>query len=179
MNADPTRNRHRQPVPSGAAAAIAARPGAPMTAAPALRPLGAGDDATVHELLVATQQQQLDVQHALARLVYLQECAERPADLRTITLDATNPRLSDDVATASPSFGVYNPTDFPVYVGLGTIARPGSGALAILPRSLLVLPIPASSIDFGADPADVAAGSITFYLLRFATPQPASMGSLA
>lgn len=177
MHPDPTRNRHRQPTPP-ATAAIDPRPAAHVAGPAKLTPLHAGDEATVQELLVATQLQQLDVRDTLARLVELVD--RRPAQLRDVCLKATEP-IRRAEGWSAQSIGVYNPSAVTLYSSLGSGATPapGRGALSFPGKSLVVLPLAVEhELTFGADPADLAAGDLLFWVLLFDQVQPAAMEAL-
>lgn len=100
-----------------------------------------------------------------------------PAEIRPLTLTAARP-ITTDLGGNCLSIGVLNPTLTPVYLGIGgATAAPGAGAVSAPPKSLLVLPVPCGTLDVGGDPAILAGGDATVFLLRFATVQAAFLGA--
>jgi hypothetical protein len=68
-----------------------------------------------------------------------------------------------------------------VYLGLGgTMPRPGQGAIAVPPNSLMTLPVAPGDLDLGVDVNDsnLSADAVVF-VLRHATVQPAFLAAVS
>jgi hypothetical protein len=101
-------------------------------------------------------------------------------DLRTLVLTALAPIDTDQSGHTCLSIGVLNPTAVDIYWGIGGARpQPGQRAIAQPGKSLMVLPLRASDFSIGADPADLAAGDVPVFLLRFSTVQACFLGSVA
>lgn len=106
----------------------------------------------------------------------------RPADLRVIVLEQGRPVYRDDVgdALAARSIGVINPSPQEVRIGVGGISTSDSGrAIPVPAAGAMVMPVAAQDLEIGATAADLAAGPIVVYLLRFKTVQPFFMGTIS
>lgn len=102
------------------------------------------------------------------------------ADLRTVVLTANAPTQTDMSGTRAVSIGVLNPNAITVYWGIGgATPKPGQRAIAQPAKSLLVLPLSADDLDFGAAPADLAVADAPLFVMRFATAQPCFLGAAA
>jgi hypothetical protein len=116
-------------------------------------------------------------QVAAEALLELERLRATPADLIAVTLSST--QLSDMPPHRGRSIGILNPTTARIYIGVGgASANAGGKSPSCPPKTFLVLPVAVNQPELGVDPADVAAGAVTFYVLYYPTPQPALLGGL-
>jgi hypothetical protein len=156
---------------------MADSPRDPLSPRPAPRP----EPASSTDAHLAELQGSMDELASIAR--GMQEVVERlnePASITTHVLTQTRPRAIDDAHAPALSIGVFNPNDVTIFWGIGGgLAEPGRRAISQPGKSLLVLPVGATSLELGATAADLAAGDAVLFLLRFESVQPASFGGLA
>lgn len=129
----------------------------------------------------------LNVQHATAHSVNaareLLEVArrlEKPADLETITFTPQQWIVEKGPQVEEPalSVGVLNPTPLPIFVGLrGETPSPGNRTPICPPFSLLVLPVHGWQVELGVDPLVLGQQTISAFLMRFSSVQPAVLAS--
>lgn len=133
---------------------------------------------TTAELLITAQRQQATTADLLERLDRRERERNTPAQRRTFTLTAQQPKRTDEVGGTDASYGVLNPSGATIYVGIGgDPAEPGRGSIEVPPRSLLVLPLSADDVELGVSPTDPQLGTgVTVHVLRFATVQAAYLG---
>lgn len=124
--------------------------------------------AATHETLAATDRLE---RHALR--------AQTPPEMRTILINpGNNGRYTtlDKARWQAHSIGVLNTGSVPVFIGIGGIsATPGSGAPQCPAAAALTLPVLAQDLEFGCDPAVLAAQTATIYVFRFVTLQPLAL----
>jgi hypothetical protein len=131
------------------------------------------------EVIVTSQQLVKETRAAVNELLQLAKRQQRPAQLREVSLSQQTPKQRDEAGDTALSIGIYNPSPVTVYSSInGGAAEPGRDSLSFPPTSLTVLPLPVQDLELGADPAALAAGSVTVYVLRFDTVQPAFVGAL-
>jgi hypothetical protein len=141
-------------------------------------------EATLHAAQAA-QSAALETREAVRELLQLEQDRNRPADWELLRFRQAEPVLTWRAAVDEPtrSFGIYNPTALPVYLGLGGGSpSAAAGAAAVRGRSLVILPVAIAALEIGIDPADqgALAGGVDalVYGLRFTTVQPAFMGAI-
>lgn len=106
--------------------------------------------------------------------------ADTPAQLETITLDATTPVKRDEVRETSGSIGIINPTDYVLRLGIaGASAAPSARGMPIPPNAAIVLPLAVEDFELGLDydpaagaAATVGSDTVVVYVLRFKAVQP-------
>lgn len=146
-------------------------------------PTGELAQMTHAELLVTVQRQHDQHAELVRELHKLIEAMRSPAQLRgpyrLSSAVGGKQTDRDDAGRESPSFGVFNPNPVKVYLGMGSIARPGSAGLSVPANSLVVFPLSITDLDIGIDPADpLTAQDAIVTVLRFETVQPAFLGAL-
>ena len=138
---------------------------------------------------LATAAEAAEAAHGLAREMREMIGAQgQPAELTKLEFTATRPIAQDGQKGTgwSSSIGVLNPNPFPLWLSTGGRATKQGHAIAVPAvgagenMAAIVLPIGASDVTLGVDPADVAAidaagGSIA-WLLRWDWPQPLYVG---
>lgn len=135
-------------------------------------------DQIVWEQLVAQRAATAQLVAAHDRLMSRLEQLETPAQSFDVVIDAAhNPvELRELVEPATLSIGVYNPNPLIVYFSTVGSAAPNMRSWSAPPNSLVIVPIGAGVVEFGADPALIGGTTIVAKFLRFFTVQPAFLG---
>jgi hypothetical protein len=133
----------------------------------------------------AAQSAAIETRDAVLELLEAERHRQTPARWQPLRFTQANPvqEWSDSVDAPTRSFGIYNPTALPIYVGLGFgSARSNAGAMSVPATSLVILPLAIGTVEVGIDPADagaLAAGDAVVYGLRFSAVQPACIGDVS
>lgn len=133
---------------------------------------------------VAAQSAATEARDAAQQLLRLAQAGDRPATWDRLQFTAQDPLRgwSESSELPSLSFGIYNPSQFNLYIGIGnSTPRANSGAMAVPAETLLVLPLAIGYVEIGIDPADQAplsGGDAIAWGLRFVSVQPAFLGSV-
>jgi hypothetical protein len=97
-------------------------------------------------------------------------------EMRTITINPGNNgnyQVVDKAAWSAKSIGILNPSNVPVYLGIGGVsARPTGGAPSCPGVSSLVLPVEVRDLELGCDPTVLLTNQTTVYIFRYVTVQP-------
>ena len=130
-----------------------------------------------------TRDAALATNEAVAQLQGHYDRLARPADLQTVIIDPAAGSADTAYGRAptlpdySPSFGVLNPNDVPVLLGIGgNTPRTGARVPSVPPEGLLVLPLAVGELDLGIDAASLGASTAVVYVFRYHTVQPAFLG---
>jgi hypothetical protein len=132
------------------------------------------------EVIVTSQQLVKETRQAVSELLrVLKRQLQTPAQLREVSLSQTTPKARDEAGDTALSIGIYNPSPVTIYSTInGGAAEAGRDSLSFPPNSLVVLPLAVQDLELGADPTALAAGSITVYVLRYDSVQPAFLGAI-
>jgi hypothetical protein len=130
------------------------------------------------EAIAHTREAAIAARQATDRLLELAELSQTPPELRTILI---NPNNSGNYVTLdqsrfeAKSIGIFNPTNFIIYLGIGGVsATPNSRAISCPAQTALVLPVATRNLELGCDPAALLALTAVVYVFRYLTVQPLS-----
>ena len=132
--------------------------------------------STVAEAIASLHHSSFRMMGAAEKLLELAEQREETPQLRTIVINPGNNgqyQTLDQCGWAAKSIGILNPGSTPVFVGIGGVsATPSARAPSCPGNSALVLPVEASDLSFGCDPAVLLAQTAVIYVFRYVTLQP-------
>lgn len=86
----------------------------------------------------------------------------------------------EDRGPSALSYGVYNPVEAKVYLGLfGATPSRAGGGFPVPAESVLILPLDVpAQIGVGVDAGELGANAATIYVMRFKAPQPFFLGAI-
>lgn len=132
-----------------------------------------------HEALAHTRAATQETLLAVDRLERLIKDGRTPPEMRTIVINPGNNgqyTVLDQSRWEAKSIGVLNVGATPVFIGIGGVSATSRGEAPQCPaQSALTLPVLATDLEFGCDPAVLGANTATIYVFRFLTLQPLAL----
>lgn len=128
------------------------------------------------EAIAHTREAAIAARQATDRLLEIAQLGQTPPELRPIVINPGNSgnyTTLDQSRWEAKSIGIYNPTNFIVYLGIGGVsATPGSRAISCPAQSAVVLPVAIRNLELGCDPAALLTLTAVVYVFRYLTVQP-------
>ncbi len=134
------------------------------------------------EALAHTREAALFTRQAVTQLLELAKIANTPPEFRPVVINpaasAAGPFVTTDKSMwEALSIGVYNPTNFPVFIGVGGVSPTAAArAPACSAHAVTVLPVRAYDLELGCDPVVLGAASAVVFLFRYPSVQPLTIG---
>lgn len=134
--------------------------------------------------LAGTQEAATQTLAAVGALRELYNAQTIPPARQLVELTVARPVKRVEERELAFSLGIYNPNLAIVLLGVPAGAKPGQRAIAIPPKSLVVLPLVAEDFELGLDTTDAntnataAAGAIAIEVFRYRSVQPAFLGAV-
>lgn len=120
--------------------------------------------------------------HGVLEIVreHLERVSLLPPELLAFQFDGNKPgtlEQRDDHTQMALSYGIYNPTEVPIYIGFGGVASAAAGFPVPAP-GWVVVPVLVGSVLLAADAEALGKEQATIWRLRFPSVQAFDLGKL-